>query len=102
MFGSSPMDIAMTLASPLPRRQAKVNGQDYWDLERPLEGSVSLDFLDFDHPEGKRCFGTSARVLGEACEATMGVTLSHGPPTDDGFFYDMSIDGGEGVVQQSE
>ncbi len=104
-FETSPMDIAKDIGKSFAERQvvAKVNGQDYWDLERPLEGSVSLDFLDFDHPEGKKVFWhSSAHVLGEACEGHYGCHLSHGPPTDDGFFYDMSIDGGEGVVQQSE
>ena len=29
----------------------QVDGQ-LWDLERPLEKSVTLELLDFDHPEG--------------------------------------------------
>lgn len=30
----------------------QVNG-DLWDLERPLEGDCSLEFLKFDHELGK-------------------------------------------------
>ena len=29
----------------------QVDGQ-VWDLKRPLEKSVSLELLDFEHPEG--------------------------------------------------
>lgn len=31
---------------------AKVDGKELWDLERPLEKSVNLELLDFEHPEG--------------------------------------------------
>lgn len=31
---------------------AKVDGV-LWDLERPLEKSVNLELLDFEHPEGR-------------------------------------------------
>ena len=66
--------------------------------------------LDFEHPEGKGClvfFGrmmdgclvgkrvfwhSSAHVLGEAAERHYGCHLCIGPPTDDGFFYEMAID----------
>jgi len=47
------MDIAKEISKGLAERIviAKVNGE-LWDLERPLEGSVSLELLDFEHPEG--------------------------------------------------
>jgi len=32
---------------------AKVNGE-LWDLERPLEGDCSLEFLKFDDEEGMK------------------------------------------------
>jgi len=47
------MDIAKEISKGLSERIviAKVNGE-LWDLERPLEGSVSLELLDFEHPDG--------------------------------------------------
>lgn len=35
---------------------------------------------------------SSAHVLGEAAERHYGCHLCIGPPTDDGFFYEMAID----------
>lgn len=90
---TSPMDVAKEVSKSLSERIviAKVNDQ-LWDLERPLESSCNLELLDFDHPEGKRVFWhSSAHVLGEAAERHYGCHLCIGPPTDDGFFYEMAI-----------
>jgi threonyl-tRNA synthetase len=82
-----------------------------WDLERPLEKSCKLELLDFEHPEGiqrarlscskrtiiylftgKKVFWhSSAHVLGEASEKHYGCHLCLGPPTEEGFFYEMGI-----------
>ena len=71
---------------------SQVDGE-LWDLERVLEGPCKLEFLDFDHPEGKRVFWhSSAHVLGEAAELHYGCHLCIGPPTQDGFFYEMAIE----------
>ena len=78
------MDIAREISKSLSERIviSKVNGQ-LWDLERPLEGSATLELLDFEHPEGKRVFWhSSAHVLGEAAERHYGCHLCMGPPTD--------------------
>ncbi|KAI0826196.1 threonyl-tRNA synthetase [Irpex lacteus] len=91
---TSPMDIANQISKGLADRIviSKVDGQ-VWDLERPLEKSVSLELLDFEHPEGKRVFWhSSAHVLGESAERHYGCHLCVGPPTEDGFFYEMAID----------
>ncbi|KAG2136043.1 hypothetical protein DEU56DRAFT_871584 [Suillus clintonianus] len=91
---TSPMDVAKEVSKSLSERIviAKVNG-DLWDLERPLEVSCKLELLDFEHPEGKRVFWhSSAHVLGEAAERHYGCHLCIGPPTDDGFFYEMAIE----------
>lgn len=101
---TSPFEIANSIGKSFLERQviSKVNGE-LWDLERPLEGDAELEFLDFEHPEGKMVFWhSSAHVLGEACENHYGCHLSYGPPTEDGFFYDMSINSGEGVVSQED
>ena len=63
-----------------------------WDLERPLEASCSLRLLDFDSDAGKRVFWhSSAHVLGEAAERHYGCHLCIGPPTEEGFFYEMGM-----------
>jgi threonyl-tRNA synthetase len=78
---------------------AKVNGQ-LWDLDRPLEKDSKVSYLKFTDPEGKEVFWhSSAHVLGEACEHEYGCLLSHGPPTQQGFFYDMALDKGRAVVE---
>jgi len=88
----------------------QVDGE-LWDLERPLEKSVKLELLDFENPEGelprnwlshvfisrvvtgKKVFWhSSAHVLGEAAERHYGCHLCLGPPTNDGFFYEMATD----------
>ncbi|KAI9312825.1 hypothetical protein BX666DRAFT_1865229 [Dichotomocladium elegans] len=92
-FETSPMDIALGIAKSLAERTviAKVNGE-LWDLERPLEGSCSLELLDFDNEEGKKVFWhSSAHMLGEACERHYGCHLCIGPPLEDGFYYEMGL-----------
>ncbi|KAF7290298.1 AA-TRNA-LIGASE-II domain-containing protein [Mycena chlorophos] len=91
---TSPMDVAKELSKSLSERVviAKVDGE-LWDLERPLEAPCKLELLDFEHPEGKKVFWhSSAHVLGEAAERHYGCHLCLGPPTDDGFFYEMGIE----------
>lgn len=70
---------------------AKVNGEQ-WDLNRPLEGDCKVVLVPFTSPEGREVFWhSSAHCLGEACECEFGCLLSHGPPTPQGFFYDMAM-----------
>jgi threonyl-tRNA synthetase len=74
---------------------AKVNGKELWDLDRPLESDCKVNYLPFDSKEGKEVFWhSSAHVLGEAAECEYGCLLSHGPPTLQGFFYDMALEEG--------
>lgn len=81
---------------------AKVNG-NLWDLGRPFEEDSEFDVLEFDDDEGRTVFWhSSAHVLGEACECHYGAHLCVGPPTTDGFFYEMSIDEGKTSVQSSD
>jgi threonyl-tRNA synthetase len=48
--------------------------------------------LDFENDEGKFVFWhSSAHVLGEACERHYGCHLCIGPPTEEGFYYEMSM-----------
>ena len=76
---------------------AKINGKDLWDLDRPLEYSCRVSYLPFSSAEGRNVFWhSSAHVLGEAAECQYNCLLSHGPPVEQGFFYDMAI--AEGYV----
>lgn len=80
-----------------PEEDASKEGDGWmqYDVTRPFEGDVSLVLFTFDSPEGKECFWhSSAHVLGESLELEFGVHLTHGPPTDSGFFYD-SYTGGD-------
>ncbi|KAJ5172910.1 hypothetical protein N7492_005503 [Penicillium capsulatum] len=80
---------------------AKVDGE-LWDLNRPLEGDCAVVLVPFTNPEGREVFWhSSAHTLGEACECEYGCLLSHGPPTAQGFFYDMAIPDGR-VVRETD
>lgn len=81
---------------------AKIDGKELWDLNRPLERDCKVSYLPFDHPEGREVFWhSSAHCLGEACEVEFGCLLSHGPPTAQGFFYDMAMPDGR-VVRETD
>ncbi|EEB06197.1 cytoplasmic threonine-tRNA ligase Trs1 [Schizosaccharomyces japonicus yFS275] len=99
---TTPMDIAVSISKGLADRTviSKVNDQ-LWDLTRPLEDSCTLKLLDFNDPEGKRVFWhSSAHILGEASELHFGCHLCIGPPTTDGFFYEMAIDDNKTVTTE--
>lgn len=101
---TTPMQIARDISKSLAERIviSKVNGT-LWDLDRPLEEDSSLEFLDFESEEGKQVFWhSSAHVLGEAAECHYGAHLCIGPPIEDGFYYEMSIDGGSTAVAASD
>ncbi|KAK9446886.1 uncharacterized protein V1518DRAFT_398060 [Limtongia smithiae] len=98
---TSPMSIVRAISKSLADRTiiSKVNNV-LWDLERPFEEDATVEFFDFDTPEGKRVFWhSSAHILGEASERHYGCHLCVGPPTEDGFFYEMQIDDGRAVTQ---
>ncbi|KAJ3127727.1 threonyl-tRNA synthetase [Physocladia obscura] len=91
---TSPMDIAKTLSKSLSERVviAKVDGV-LWDLVRPLEGTCKMELLDFEKDEGKMVFWhSSAHVMGESCELHYGCHLCIGPPIEEGFYYEMSME----------
>ena len=71
---------------------AKVDGKLLWDLDRPLEYACQVSYLPFTSAEGRNVFWhSSAHVLGEAAECHYQCLLSHGPPVEQGFFYDMAL-----------
>ena len=68
---------------------------ELWDLDRPIEKPCKIRYVPFSATEGRMVFWhSSAHILGEACECHFDCHLSHGPPVEEGFFYDMRI--GEG------
>ena len=114
-FETTPLDIAKSISNSLPDKVVvakvkyakkvatldeglmdpnvdKAGEGDKWELYdsfRPLEGDCELKLVMFDEPEGKMVFWhSSAHILGECMEREFGVHLCHGPPTDNGFFYD--------------
>lgn len=71
---------------------AKVDGKELWDLDRPLEYPCHVRYVPFSSTEGRNVFWhSSAHVLGEAAEHHYKCLLTHGPPVEQGFFYDMAI-----------
>lgn len=77
------------LCNPEADKEAEGDGWMFWDVTRPLEGNCELKLIQFGDVEGRETFWhSSAHVLGESLEQEYGVQLTHGPPTDSGFFYD--------------
>jgi threonyl-tRNA synthetase len=77
-------------AAELSAAAASGSVSELWDLTRPLEGDCLLELLDFESPEGKSTFWhSSAHVLGQSLEEEFGGQLTMGPPTSEGFYYDV-------------
>ncbi|KAF3908689.1 hypothetical protein AA313_de0208706 [Arthrobotrys entomopaga] len=90
---TSPLKIAIEAGKGVADKTviSKVDGV-LWDLPRPLEKDCTVELLDFENIEAKKVFWhSSAHVLGEAAERHFGCHLCLGPPTDDGFFYEMGM-----------
>ncbi|KAM9766213.1 threonine--tRNA ligase 1, cytoplasmic [Menidia menidia] len=76
---------------------SRVNGE-LWDLDRPLERDCSLQILRFDNEDAQSVYWhSSAHILGEAMERFYGGCLCYGPPIENGFYYDMFLDGQKSV-----
>jgi len=91
---TTPYEVAQGISQGLADNAviAKVNGE-LWDLDRVLEGDSKVEILKFGDADGQQVFWhSSAHVLGEAMERHYGGCLCYGPPIEEGFYYDMSID----------
>ncbi|KAI7802113.1 putative threonine--tRNA ligase 2 [Triplophysa rosa] len=96
---SSPYQLACNISQGLADNCviARVNGE-LWDLDRPLETDCSLELLRFDHKDAQAVYWhSSAHILGEAMERFYGGCLCYGPPIENGFYYDLFLDGQKGV-----
>ncbi|KAM5207328.1 threonine--tRNA ligase 2, cytoplasmic [Hipposideros larvatus] len=94
VWKTTPYQVAADISQELAESTvvAKVNGE-LWDLDRPLEGDSKLELLMFDNEEAQAVYWhSSAHVLGEAMELYYGGHLCHGPPIENGFYYDMFIE----------
>jgi threonyl-tRNA synthetase len=77
------------LQNPNEEDGEKGEGWMDFDVTRPLEGNCEIRLLQFTDDKGRETFWhSSAHILGETLEQDFGVHLTHGPPTQDGFFYD--------------
>jgi len=84
------------LMNPEEDKASQGEGWIFFDMARPFEGNCELKMFTFESDEGRETFWhSSAHVLGESLEIEFGVHLTHGPPTDSGFFYDSYTGGGE-------
>ncbi|KAL1458375.1 hypothetical protein WDU94_008532 [Cyamophila willieti] len=102
---TTPYDVAFGISKGLADSTiiAKVNGV-LWDLDRPLEFNCKLELLNkFDNEEASAVFWHStAHVLGEAMERVYGGCLCYGPPIENGFYYDMYLDGDQQAVSSQD
>lgn len=92
---TTPYEVAQGISQGLADNAviSKVNGE-VWDLDRFLEGDCSVSILKFDDNEAKAVFWHStAHALGEAMELHYGGCLCYGPPIEEGFYYDMFLEG---------
>ncbi|XP_033616954.1 threonine--tRNA ligase 2, cytoplasmic [Fukomys damarensis] len=93
VWKTTPYQVAAEISQELAENTvvAKVNGE-LWDLDRPMEGDSTLELLMFDSEEAQAVYWhSSAHILGEAMELYYGGHLCYGPPTENGFYYDMFI-----------
>lgn len=92
---TTPYEVARDISQGLADNTiiAKVDGE-VWDLDRVLEADCKLQLLKFDDPDAQAVFWhSSAHIMGEAMERIYGGHLCYGPPIDNGFYYDMYLDG---------
>jgi threonyl-tRNA synthetase len=93
---SSPFDVARKISEGLARAiiSAKFN-DTVVETSTPLTTDGTLVLYTFDNPEGKKAFWhSSAHVLAQAVqELYPGVKLTIGPAIDNGFYYDLDLEG---------
>jgi threonyl-tRNA synthetase len=94
--GTTSLQVAQSISEGLARNvlAAEVNSE-VWDASRPLNADVSLKLLTWNDPLGKNTlWHSSAHLMAEALEALYpGVKFWVGPPLENGFYYDVDLDG---------
>ncbi|MFI2743958.1 threonine--tRNA ligase [Zhouia sp. PK063] len=93
---STPMDVAKSISEGLARNviSAKFNGTTI-ETATPLTTDGSLVLYTWTNDEGKTAFWHStAHVLAQALEELYpGIKLTIGPAIDNGFYYDVDLNG---------
>lgn len=94
--GTSSLQIAQSISEGLARNvlAAKVNDET-WDAIRPIYEDASVNLLTWNDALGKETlWHSSAHIMAEALEALYpGVKFWVGPPLENGFYYDVDLDG---------
>lgn len=94
--GTTSMQIAQSISEGLARNvlSAKVNGEVI-DANRPINQDSTLSLLTWNDAEGKNTlWHSTAHLLAEALEAMYpGVKFWVGPPLENGFYYDVDLNG---------
>jgi threonyl-tRNA synthetase len=94
--GTSSLQIAQSISEGLARNvlAAQVNNE-VWDASRPIHTDASLQLLTWNDALGKNTlWHSSAHLMAEALEALYpGVKFWVGPPLENGFYYDVDLDG---------
>jgi threonyl-tRNA synthetase len=94
--GTDAYSIAKSISEGLARViiAAKVNGKVV-ELNRPITEDSTLSLLKWEDKEGKSTFWhSSAHLFAEALESLYpGVKFGIGPSIDNGFYYDVDLDG---------
>ncbi|MEI8136949.1 MAG: threonine--tRNA ligase [Bacteroidota bacterium] len=94
--GTTSMDVAKSISEGLARNvlAAKINNE-VWDASRPINSDSSLSLLTWNDDLGKETlWHSSAHLMAEALEALYpGVKFWVGPPLENGFYYDVDLDG---------
>jgi threonyl-tRNA synthetase len=94
--GTSSMQVAQSISEGLARNvlAAKVSGEVI-DANRPINQDSTLSLLTWNDDEGKNTlWHSTAHLLAEALEAMYpGVKFWVGPPLENGFYYDVDLNG---------
>ena len=94
--GTTSIDIAKSISEGLARNvlAAKINNE-VWDVSRPINSDSTLSLLTWNDAQGKETmWHSSAHLMAEALEALYpGVKFWVGPPLENGFYYDVDLEG---------
>lgn len=94
--GTTSLQIAQSISEGLARNvlAAKVNNE-VWDATRPINTDAQVTLLTWNDAQGKETmWHSSAHLMAEALEALYpGVKFWVGPPLENGFYYDVDLNG---------
>ncbi len=94
--GTTPMDIAKEISEGMARNvlSASFNGTTV-ETQTPLDEDGTLILYTWRDDDGKKAFWhSSAHVMAQALEELYpGIKLTIGPPIDNGFYYDVDLNG---------